>query len=238
MRENLLHHPGAVATPSRGQSDFFSAAFGRWLTLTVVLSVVLLTSCKTVLPTKDTGPRTRLIHVTSNGWHTAIVVPAPALVSTGAIPEVEDFAGAAFLEFGWGDRIYYPAKKKTLGMTLTAALVPTAAVMHIAGHQAPPTDDPGYELISVELSEEGFRRLAKTLAAEFERPIGSRGKPISRGLYPHSYLYRAHGDFHLFNTCNTWTARMLHASGVALSPSGIVTADKLMIRLRAALAVE
>ena len=61
---------------------------------------------------------------------------------------------------------------------------------------------------------------------------------ISRGLYPDSRFYNALGEFHLFNTCNTWTARMLRAGGVALSPSGIVTADGLMARLRTALAVE
>ena len=213
-----------------------SAAFRRWLT--VALSALLLTGCKTVPPIRDTGLHTRLIHVTSNGWHTAIVVPAPALVTTGAIPELEDFSGAAFLEFGWGDRTYFPSNKKTLGMTLAAVLAPTPAVMHVAGHRAPPKDDTWYDLISVELSEEGFRRLARTLAAEFERPVDGRAEPISRGLYPNSHFYRAHGDFHLFNTCNTWTARMLSASGVALSPSGIVTADKLMNRLRAAPGVE
>ncbi|MCY4514645.1 MAG: DUF2459 domain-containing protein [Candidatus Tectomicrobia bacterium] len=213
-----------------------STAFRR--SLTVVLFALLLAACETVPPIRDTGPHTRLIHVTSNGWHTAIVVPAPALVATGAIPELEDFSGAAFVEFGWGDRTYYPADRKTLGMTLSAALVSTPAVMHVGGNQAPPKDATAYEVISVGLTEEGFRRLAEMLGAEFERPVGGRAKAISRGLYPHSHFYRAHGDFHLFNTCNTWTARMLSASGVALSPSGIVTADKLMSRLRAALAVE
>ena len=209
-------------------------AFGRWLT--VVLSAALLIGCKTVAPVGDAGPHARLIHVTSNGWHTAIIVPTAVLVSTGAIPEAQDFPGVAFLEFGWGDRVYYPAKKKTLGMTLSAVMVPTPAVMHVAGHLAPPGDDYGYELISVELGRAGSRRLAAALAGEFERPAGGRAAPISRGLYPHSYFYRAHGDFHLFNTCNTWTARMLRAGGVAISPSGIVTANKLMARLRAALA--
>ena len=213
-----------------------STAFRR--SLPVLIFVLLLSGCETVPPIRDTGPHTRLIHVTSNGWHTAIVAPAPALVATGAIPELEDFPGAAFLEFGWGDRTYYPADKKTVGMTLSAALVSTPAVMHVAGHQAAPEADTGYEVISVGLTEEGFRRLAKTLAAEFERPVGGRAEAISLGLYPHSFFYRAHGDFHLFNTCNTWTARMLNASGIALSPSGIVRADKLMARLRAALAVE
>ena len=94
----------------------------------------------------------------------------------------------AFLEFGWGDRVYYPAKKKTLGMTLSAVMVPTPAVMHVAGHLAPPGDDYGYELISVELGRAGSRRLAAALAAEFERPAGGRAAPISRGLFPHSLL--------------------------------------------------
>ena len=236
LREHLLHHPGVAATPSGRLSDFLSTAPRRWLT--VVLFVLLLTGCETVPPIRDTGPHTHLVHVTSNGWHTAIVVPAPALVATGVIPELEDFSGAAFLEFGWGDRTYYPADRKTLGMTLSAALVSTPAVMHVAGHQAAPKDGTGYEVISVGLTEEGIRRLARTLAAEFERTAGGRAEAISRGLYPHSHFYHAHGDFHLFNTCNTWTARMLSTSGVALSPSGIVTADKLMTRLRAALAVE
>ena len=236
MRKNLLHHPGVAATPGRRPGHFLTTALRGWLA--VVLAALLLTGCQTVPPAKDTGPYTRRVHVTSNGWHTAIVVPAPDLVTAGAIPEVEDFPGAAFLEFGWGDRTYYPAEKKTLGMTLSAALVPTPAVMHVAGHRTPPQEVAEYELISVNLSEEGFRRLVKTLAAEFERPVGGRAKPISRGLYAHSLFYQAHGEFHLFNTCNTWTARMLRAGGVALSPSGIVTADKLMTRLRTAQAIE
>lgn len=209
--------------------------------LVLAFSVVWFVACETVSSpsTEDTSPRIGLIYVISNGWHTAIVVPAPALVATAALPELADFFDAAYLEFGWGDRTYYPAKKKTLGMTLAAALVPTPAVMHMAAHQAPPEDDgAGYEVISVELTETGFQRLIKALAAEFERPSGDRAEPISRGLYPDSYFYHARGEFHLFNTCNTWTARMLRTGGVALSPSLIVTADGLMASLRAALAVE
>ena len=69
---------------------------------------------------------------------------------------------------------------------------------------------------------------------ESERPRGGRAEPISRGLYLDSNFYKARGTFHLFNTCNTWTARMLRAGGVNLSPSGVITADELVARLRAA----
>ena len=94
----------------------------RWLIgPALALCAALLTTCETAPPPiapDDEGPRTRVIQVASNGWHTAIVVPAPALAATGLLPEAADFPGAGFLEFGWGDRVYYPAEEKTIGMTL------------------------------------------------------------------------------------------------------------------------
>ena len=214
----------------------------RWLFWpALALCAAWLATCETAppLPSGDDGPRTRAIQVTSNGWHTAIVVPAPAVVATGLLPEAADFPDAAFLEFGWGDRTYYPAKEKTLGMTLSAALFPTPAVMHMAGHAAAPAGgSSGQEVVPVALTEAGFRSLVEAIAETFERPSGGRTEAVSPGLYPDSLFYHARGEFHLFNTCNTWTARMLRAGGVALSPSGIVTADGLTARLRTALAVE
>ena len=215
----------------------------RWLIgPALALCALWLATCETAPPPfapDDRSPRAHVIQVASNGWHTAIVVPAPALADTGLLPEADDFPDAAFFEFGWGDRVYYPAEEKTLGMTLSAALVPTPAVMHMAGLVAAPRDgsNAGREVVSVALTEAGFLNLVEALAAEFERPAGGRAASVARGLYPGSRFYNAHGGFHLFNTCNTWTARMLRAAGVPLSPSGIVTADGLMTRLRAALAV-
>ena len=214
----------------------------RWLIgPALALCAALLATCENApppIPPNDSGPRTHLIQVASNGWHTAIVVPAPALAATGLLTEAADFPHAAFLEFGWGDRVYYPAKEKTVGMTLAAALAPTPAVMHMAGLAgAPRAGGSNREAIAVGLTEAGFLNLIEALAAEFERPAGGRAASVARGLYPGSRFYNARGSFHLFNTCNTWTARMLHAAGVAISPSGIVTADGLMARLREALAV-
>jgi uncharacterized protein (TIGR02117 family) len=177
------------------------------------------------------------LRVVSNGWHTAIVVSRSELVATGLLPEAADFSSAAFLEFGWGDRVYYPAREKTLGMTLGAALTATPAVMHMAGlARTPGPPDADSEIVRVTLTEGGSRHLARAIAGEFERPEGGRAEPILPGLYPESHFYDAHGTFHLLNTCNTWTARMLRAGGVRLSPSGVITADELMARLHVAIA--
>jgi len=188
------------------------------------------------LPPADSGPRIHTVRVVSNGWHTAIVVSWAKVAATGLLPEAADFPDAAFLEFGWGDRVYYPAQEKTLGMTLGAALTATPAVMHMASlARAPGLTDADSEVVRVALTEGGFRHLVRAIAGEFKRPEGGRAEPISPGLYPDSHFYDARGTFHLLNTCNTWTARMLRAGGVKLSPSGVITADELIARLRVAI---
>ena len=60
------------------------------------------------------------IHVTSNGWHTGIVVPRAALPAD-VIPEAVDFGDARYLSFGWGDAAYYPAPQPGLELLLSAA---------------------------------------------------------------------------------------------------------------------
>ncbi len=187
------------------------------------------------LPASDRGPRGHAVRVVGDAWHTAIVIARAEAVATGLLPEADDFPQAAFLEFGWGDRVYYPAREPSIAMTLGAALTATPAIMHIAGLARPPERAHGdAQVVPVALSQDGFLSLVGAIAGDLERPGGGRAAPVSRGLYPDSYFYRARGSFHLFNTCNTWTARMLRAGGVKLSPSGVVTADDLLARLRAA----
>jgi len=185
------------------------------------------------LPPADAGPRIHAVRVVSNGWHTAIVIPRAEVKATGLLPEVDDFADAAFLEFGWGEHVYYPAEETTLGIALRAALLPTPAVMHVAGRASAP--ELTYEDVEVlAMTQGGLRRMVRAIAGEFVRPESGRAEPVSRGLYLDSHFYDAHGTFHLFNTCNTWTARMLRAGGVNLSTFDVITADDLMTRLRAA----
>src|SRR3990172_7984096 len=79
------------------------------------------------------------IFVTSNGWHTEIVLPKAALPA-GAIPEAADFPRATYLGFGWGHAEYYPAPDPGIGLTLKAALIPSPAVMHVIGLGADPRE--------------------------------------------------------------------------------------------------
>ena len=200
----------------------------------------LLAACAGALPLTpaDTGPRTHNVYIVNDRWHTTIVMPIAELIATGAMPETDDFGDASFLAFGWGDRVYYPAEEATVGMALEAALTATRAIIHVA----PLPGEPGVvyakaEVLPVRLTRDGFLHMARAIAGEIERPTGRRATPVERGLSPGALFYHAHGTFHLFNTCNTWTGRMLRAGGVDVSSTGVVTAEDLMIRLRAAVAL-
>lgn len=171
------------------------------------------------------------IYVTSNGWHSGIVI-ARADLPPGLIPETADFPAATHYEFGWGNRDYYTTPRKTLGLTIGAAL-PGDAVVHLAAYAAPPRAYAGHEVVTLRVSDDGFRRLAAYLHAAFARGGAPRGRAIAPGLVPMSGFYPATGTFHLFNTCNTWTAAGLAAAGVPVRVSGVQQAEELMSQVRA-----
>lgn len=177
------------------------------------------------------GP-TFTIYVTSNGWHSGIVF-ARADLPPGRIPEAADFPRAQYLEFGWGDAEYYPAKDATIAMTLRAALVPTPAVVHIAGLPvAPARRYPKAEIVALTLDAAGLDRLVDFIDSSFERGGRARAAATGPGLYATSRFYPAVGRFHLLNTCNTWTARALGAVGFLVATDRSASADDLMDQLR------
>jgi len=180
----------------------------------------------------DKGPADHVVYVVSNGWHSGIVVPRSALGEF--VPEAADFPEAAWLEFGWGDREYYPAENPGAGLALSAVLVPTPAVVHLVGLDTPPRrQGPEDETIALPVTAEGLARLVAALDAAFDRGTAVRAESVAPGLYPTSLFYPAHGAFHMFNTCNTWVAVKLQAARPELDARGVQTAGDLMRRVRA-----
>jgi hypothetical protein len=91
---------------------------------------------------------------------------------------------------------------------------------------------PYSEIIEISLSEQGFHRLWRFIADSFARDQAGRVQTLGPGLYDDSRFYRSGQTYHLFNTCNVWTARALHAAGCPITPALSVTVDGLMSRAR------
>lgn len=171
------------------------------------------------------------VFVTSNGWHTDITV-ARADIPADLIPERADFPAARYLQFGWGDANYYATPDPGLGTTLGAAF-PGPAVMHVAGLAVRPSEAfRDIEEVALTLSADSFARLVAYLHASFDRGNEQRAQSTGRGVYAFSLFYTATGEFHLFNTCNTWTATALQTAGVRISADGVQRADDVMEQLR------
>jgi uncharacterized protein (TIGR02117 family) len=180
----------------------------------------------------ESGENNETIYVTSNGWHSAIVVSRASL-PRGAIPEGADFPSALYLSLSWGDAEYFPERQPTFAMGLRAALGPTPAVVHLAGLRSHPQDVfPSDEVVQLRIPTDRFGNLVTYLDGTFARNGAKRARSIAPGLYSFSLFYRAKGEFHLLNTCNTWTARGLKAGGWPIRVSGTVSAEDLMAQVR------
>ena len=56
--------------------------------------------------------------------------------------------------------------------------------------------------------------------------------PLDPGLYGNGRFYLSGETYHLFNTCNVWTARVLSNAGLPLSPAFAIHVSDLMSQVR------
>jgi uncharacterized protein (TIGR02117 family) len=169
--------------------------------------------------------------VTSNDWHTRIVVAAADLPAD-MLREREDLAPAGWLAIGWGDHAYYPMPDPPPRLAVQAALLPSDSVLHLIPMAAPPRSFEGFEVLEIAVSGPGLRAMLAAIDAEVDRQGAPRAPIAAPGLYPESLFYPATGTFHIFNTCNTWVARQLQTAGLPIRATLVITAEDLMSQLR------
>ncbi len=171
-------------------------------------------------------------HVLSHGRHTGLAVPAGDL--NERLPELEKrFPRAAYYELGWGDAGFYPKRDAGLLAGLHALFFSPASILHVAGLEVPPPAAfPTSEVLALGFTPDGYRRMLDRLAASFARDCCGEAVPLQQGLYGNSSFYAANGHYHLFNTCNTWTAELLAAGGVDTRPGRNLLSETLMRKVR------
>lgn len=168
------------------------------------------------------------VYIVSHGWHTGLVVPADTI--SDRLPQLKTrFPDAGYIEFGWGDHSFYKAKEITLGLALHSILLPTDSVMHTVA--LPVTPDRyfiGSEVKSLCLDSLTYSRLLDHIVTGFRLDDDGQIETLDKGIYGDSQFYTGHGDYHLFNTCNKWTAQGLAAAGLDISPAFIFRAESVM----------
>ncbi|MBM4206919.1 MAG: DUF2459 domain-containing protein [Gammaproteobacteria bacterium] len=208
-----------------------SDIINRLLLLCVLTLTILCSGCATSIKgacSLDAREPAKLIYLVSHGWHVGIVVNRIDIPDDVRLVHKE-FSNTDYLEIGWGDRDFYQMPIPDLENALKAVLLPTPSVLHIVAFNDPVVSHfPHSEIISVRLSDAGFQRMIRYIAASYVRdPVGNPA-PLGVGLYGTSQFYRSHETYHLFRTCNVWVARALDTAGCPVRPFLAITGDNLM----------
>lgn len=168
-------------------------------------------------PDGDAGPPVT-VYLAGHGWHTGVVAEADRVRE--CLPSVPRLPDTRYLEFGWGDAAYYPDPDSGFLTMLSAALLPTPAVMHIAGFDRPPDERfPRSRIVELEISRAGMQALACRLAETIRTDDSGEAVFRGEGLYGESLFVDAHGPYILPFTSNHWAASVLRAAGLPITPA-------------------
>jgi uncharacterized protein (TIGR02117 family) len=162
------------------------------------------------------------IHVATNGWHSAIIVPVAAagedwsLIFRPTDLAEKEQAGNALL-IGWGDRDFFlntPEWSDLAARTMVTAAVGSGGSLIHVDHLDSPADLP--DARPVVLSVEEYKRLTAVIRGSLV--LDQDGKPAAQpGYGARDVFYPARGRYSLRYTCNSWTADALAEAGVRVA---------------------
>ena len=190
------------------------------------------------------GAPTVDLFLVSNGFHTGLLVPRPALdavaqrLNETATEDVATRFGAyRWVEIGWGEEQFYRFTPTLaalgLGRAFRALFLDNRTVLHVVGvDDLVELDGPHAALMRVPLSPDGFDRLTERLDATFARAADGSAIDLGPGLYGPSRFFRANGRMSVTDVCNSWVGRLLNAAGLPDAPVLSIFAPGLIAGLR------
>jgi uncharacterized protein (TIGR02117 family) len=197
----------------------------------VVVAVGLVSAPATAVGSPD-GPASSshgaAVYLVSHGWHVGLVVPRDA-VPPGAWPEADDLPRSRYLEVGWGDGDYYPARRGTIALAFRAAFRSRWSVLQVVAFDADVARAfPGAKILAVDLSPHGFAALVRYIHEAYIHDAGGRPVRVAPAAYGVGAFYLARGHYDLRHNSNTWAAAALRVAGCPIDPSEAVTAGALL----------
>ncbi|WP_324080703.1 DUF2459 domain-containing protein [Geomonas sp.] len=174
----------------------------------------------------------RSIYVVSHGWHTGVVLSREELgAQLGFVSQY--LREGRYYEFGWGEAEWYQAEKVTPWIFLKTVFWSNPSVMHVVS--LPVTPDrffSGSDVVELTLSETGLEHLKEELRASFAFDPQMRPYPLKRSPDGESSFFKGEGNYLIINTCNRWTAKVLHSGGVPMDTAFTLRAASVIRQAR------
>jgi uncharacterized protein (TIGR02117 family) len=166
----------------------------------------------------------KTIYLIKQRWHTAVVF-YKSEVDSIILPEIKYFKESEMIDIGWGDEVFYQHPDFDWDLAYQALFYATPSTLRIEGIFISKQEYFNNSEIVAELtiSDEQLKILLKYISNTIWRDDNKKAKILSTQYLDRAYFLKAKGDYHLFNTCNTWLAEGLTLAGVKIEDDIVLT---------------
>ena len=175
---------------------------------------------------------TESIFIVKHTWHTGIIVERNR--AHEFIPVLEGiFPASEFLEIGWGDKDFFTAEKGTSGLALKAALWPTKSVLLVSPYNRDPSayfEDADLEKIL--LTTEEFSNICSYINRSFAIDGENKLIMVESESNVSGRFYLSSEKYHIFKTCNVWTAKALKKAGLPILPFFALRSENVLKQIK------
>ena len=171
------------------------------------------------------------IYLIKQRWHTAVVFHSKDFDSM-ILPEVKYFfrkdgfpEGAELIDIGWGDEAFYQHPGFDWDLVYKALFHSTPSTLRVEGIFILKQQYFALSEIVIELriNNEELRILQKYISDTIWKDENGKHKILSTQYLNRVFFFKANGNYHLFNTCNTWLAKGLKQAGFEIKDDIILT---------------
>jgi uncharacterized protein (TIGR02117 family) len=166
------------------------------------------------------------IHLIKQYWHTAIVIDKND-IDPEILPEVEYFNDFSLLDFGWGDEEFYQHPGFDSGLAVKALFYATPSTLRVEGIGI--SKDTYFSIseivVRILVTEEQLNKIVNFISSTIYRVNNGSPVVLSEQGLGRIIFFKAIGNYHLFNTCNTWLASCLVSAGLKIEDNVILTEE-------------
>ncbi len=164
------------------------------------------------------------IYLIKQRWHTAVVFHKTE-IDSNLFPALKYFNNANLIDIGWGDEEFYQHPGFDSGLAWKALFYSTPSTLRVEGIYITKEQyfDVSEIVIELEINEEQLISLLNYINETLWRNTEGAHQILSIQHLNQVYFFKANGNYHFFNTCNTWLAKGLMKSGFEIEDNVILT---------------
>jgi uncharacterized protein (TIGR02117 family) len=168
------------------------------------------------------------IYLVSHGWHVGLVLRRDDVPAT-AWPQKDVLGPFRYLEVGWGDGDYYPARRGTIALALRAAVGSRWSVLQVVGFDGDvPATFPRSKILRVDVSYAGVAAVADYIRRTYLEERADQPLIVAPAQYGFGFFFAAQGHYSVRNNSNTWVARALRIAGCPIDVEPAMTAGAVL----------